>query len=78
MIAEELFQKSKRNMKYPQAKGMSNRSFLYACRNNFGNISNGIDKLKLYRAIESGEVWNIKGIGKKTIKEWCEWIAKNM
>jgi hypothetical protein len=72
MIANELFQKSMRNMKYPKARGMSSRSFLYACRNNFGTINEGINTQKLLNAIESGEVWHIHGVGKKTISQWRE------
>jgi hypothetical protein len=77
MIAEDLYRQSLKNNRYPKIMGMSNRSFLCACRNDLGNIFEGIDKVKLFKAIESGEVWNIKGAGKKTIKEWCEWIVKN-
>ena len=78
MSSEELFNNSKKNRLYPKAKGMSNRAFLLACRNDFGTIDEGIETEKLLRFIQSGEAWKLEQVGQHTIKEWCDWLSYNV
>lgn len=74
--AFQLYEKSLKNKKNPTAKGMSNRAFLLACRNNLGTVEKGINRKKLIKAIESGDVWKFKQVGESIVKEWCEWVVQ--
>ena len=78
MNADELYLRSKMNRRYPIAKGMSSKAFLLACRNDLGNIEKGINKKKLLKVVETGEAWKMERIGKGIIKEWCEWLTKEL
>lgn len=74
--ASELYKKALKNKKNPTARGMSNRAFLLACRNNLGTLEKGINRKKLIKAIESGDVWKFKQVGESIVKEWCEWVVQ--
>ncbi len=71
MNADILYQESQGRL-----TGMSHRSLLLAIRFGLADWQNGVNIERMTSAIESGEVWRFRGVGKKTVKEWCLFIAK--
>jgi hypothetical protein len=56
--------------------GMSHRSLVLAIRYGLADWKNGINVQRMLAVIESGEVWRLRGVGKKTVHEWCKFIAE--
>ncbi len=70
MDADSLYRESQGRL-----SGLSHRSLVLAIRYGLADWQNGVDMTKMLAAIESGEVWKMRGVGQKTIQEWCQFIA---
>ncbi len=55
--------------------GMSHRSFLLAIRYGLADWQKGVNVGRMLAVIESGDVWRMRGVGKKTVREWCKFVA---
>ena len=54
---------------------MSYRSLVMAIRHGLADWENGVNVQKMIAVIESGDVMDLSGVGKKTILEWCIFIT---
>jgi len=70
MDADNLYKESQ-----GQLVGMSHRSLILAIRYDLADWKNGIKIQKMLAMIESGDVWSLRGVGKRTVREWCKFIA---
>lgn len=57
--------------------GLDNRAFLLARRNGLADVETGVNIPEMTKAIKTGEVWYMKGVGEKTVRTWCAWVTKD-
>jgi len=71
MDADSLYEESRGRM-----TGMSHRSLLLAIRYGLADWQKGVNVGRMLAVIESGDVWKMRGVGKKTVREWCKYVAQ--
>ncbi len=71
MDADSLYEESQ-----GKRLGLSHRSLVLAIRYGLADWQHGVDTGKMLSAIESGEVWRMPRVGKKTVQEWCRFMAQ--
>jgi hypothetical protein len=54
---------------------LSHRSMVLAIRYGLADWRTGVDVGKMQAAIDSGRIWQLRGVGQKTAREWCAFIA---
>lgn len=61
-----------------QIYGMRTRSLVLAIRYDLADWENSVNVQKMLAVIESGDVWGMRGVGEKTVREWCIFLSQRI
>ena len=73
MDANDLFKKSRARF-----REMSRRSLVMAVRYRLADWETGVDVPKMFAALEIGEVLEMRGVGRKTVQEWRQFVIQKI
>jgi len=79
MNAEELYKKSLKATRKVEAnpQGLTQRVYnaLYRAGYGYDSAEEGLNVQEIYNALLDGTIWAARCIGKKSVKEICQWIV---